>query len=192
MPACRFEHGNRVVGEQRALPVQRLAQLEPLPVLQVLLGRAEVVRAVHGVEVPPHAEVGVLDREDLRVRIRDQHHAPAARAHARDEAARLRQPGDAVARLALEGDDVERERPAPVVHAVPVERAAGRLVDRMHPAMRFVDRDPVPLGEAPRQDLLPEVDVAAEVKHGAVHVEQNGVDRGPVRGMAIRLHVPMI
>ena len=90
---------------------------------RALLGLAEVVRRVHGVEAAADAELSILDREDLRMRVGDEHDAPARGLQAREEGARFRQPVDLVARRALQRDDVERERAAPVVDAVPVERA---------------------------------------------------------------------
>ena len=158
----------------------------------VLLRVAELVRAVDGVEPPADAELGVLEREDLRVRVRDQGDALAGRPHAREEAARLGQPVDLVARRALHRQDVERERAAPVVDAVPVERAGRRLEDRPHEAARLLDRDAAALGEAARQVLLPETLVVAEVEQRAVHVEQHGVDGGPFGKLGASLHVPMI
>ena len=46
-------------------------------------------------------------------------------------------------------------------------------------------RDAAALGEAARQVLLPEALVVAEVEERAVHVEQDGVDRGPVGEWAL-------
>ena len=114
--------------------IEGLARSELRPERSALLRLAEVVRGVHGVEAPPDAEVGVLDREDVGMRVGDEHDAPARGFQAREESARLRQPVDLVARRAVQCDDVERERAAPVIDAVPVERAGRRLEDRPHQA----------------------------------------------------------
>ena len=45
---------------------------------------------------------------------------------------------------------------------------------------------------AARQLLAPEALVVAEVEQRAVHVEQHGVDRGPVGQAGASLHAPMI
>ena len=55
--------------------------------------------------------------------------------------------------------------------------------------MRFLDRDAATLGEVPRQVFFPEMLVVAEVEQRAVHVEQDGVDCGPVGRMGASLHV---
>jgi hypothetical protein len=113
-------------------------------------------------------------------------------AQLREKTAGFRQPGDVVAHRALEHRDVERERAAPVVDAVPVERAVGPVENRPHQAMRLVDRDAAARCEPARQYFLPEQLVESEIEQRAVHVEQHGVDRLPVRGMGVALHPPMI
>ena len=105
-----------------------------------------------------------------------QQHALAERAHAIEEVRRAGQVADVRAHLGLQRGDVEAEFLAPVIDAVPVQRAAlgveARLQlregrDRVEPALRA---PPV------RQRLEPEQVVEAQVEDRAVHVEANGFD----------------
>ncbi|MEX0898316.1 MAG: hypothetical protein WD944_02465 [Steroidobacteraceae bacterium] len=134
----------------------------------------------------------ILDREDFRIGVGDENGPATGGAQARKESARLRQPLDLVTNGALQGHDVERQRLAPEIDAIPVERALRRLEDGAHQAPRLVERHVPALGVAPRQELFPEMHVPAEIKQRAVHVEQDGVDRSPVREMGASLHAPMI
>ena len=87
---------------------------------------------------------------------------------------------DLVAQFVLERRDVEPEFVAPVIHAVPVERAALRVEPRPQLRHRRVVIEAACLAPAPRQHLEPEQVVEMQVEHGAVHVEAHDVDAGPV------------
>ena len=66
------QHGQRVVGEQRALRVEWLDARESRPEIGRFLGRAEREGRVDRVEMSADAELRILDRQDLRVCVRDQ------------------------------------------------------------------------------------------------------------------------
>ena len=76
------EHRRVVVREQRARRIEGLARGEPRPEFRVLLGLAEIVRGIDGVEAAADAEVRILDREDLGMGVGDEGE-PAARGPAR-------------------------------------------------------------------------------------------------------------
>ena len=100
---------------------RRFGQLAP-ELAHAPSGRRSV-RAEAGIEVADHLGARILDRERGRMRIGHQHQALAAARARAEELARARQPADAVRIGALERGDVELELAAPVVDAVPVERA---------------------------------------------------------------------
>ena len=77
--------------------------------------------------------------------------------------------------LLLEGSDVEPQRFAPVIHAVPVEGAADGLVVRLDLHSGLGQRQAEPLGIALGYQLLPEVVVKMEIDQGAIHIEQDSV-----------------
>ena len=87
---------------------------------------------------------------------------------------------DLVAQFALERRDVETQFVAPVIHAVPVERAALRLEPRLELGHGRLVIEAARCTPAARQHLEPEQVVEMQVEHGAVHVETHPVDAGPV------------
>ena len=98
-----------------------------------------------------------------------------------------RQVADVLMHLGLERGDVEVEFLAPVVDAVPLERAPLRVEARPQPRDGLLRRHAVALAPAARQRLEPEQVVEAQVEHRAVHVEAHGADGAPVgRGSADR------
>ena len=158
------EHGRVVVREQRAGRIEWLAHGEPSPEFRVFLGHAEVVRGIDGIEAAPDAEVGVLDREDLGMGVGDEDEPATRGPDPVEERARIGQPVDFVPRGALHRADVERERAAPVVDAIPVESPGGRLEDRPHQPVGFLDRDATALGESSWQMLTPEALVVGKIE----------------------------
>jgi len=104
---------------------------------------------------------------------------PAYRAQEFD---RTRQVADVPAQRGLERRDVEVEFLAPVVDAVPVERAPLGIETRVELADRLLGRHSMALAPVPRQRIEPEKVVEAQVQHRAVHVEADGAYRVPFGG----------
>ena len=144
-------------------------------------------RALEGCAEPPAepevaGETGraVLHLEADRVRVRREQQALAPRPHRVEALARPRQVADVLVHLGLQRRDVEVELLAPVIHAVPVERAALRIEPRVQLRDRLLGGHAVLLAPAPRQHVEPEQVVEAQVEHRSVHVEADGTHRVPV------------
>ena len=142
MPAARAARSTgRLSSTNRLRAGSKCSTLAELaPELRLLLGRAEAVGAEAGVEVADDLGARILDCERGRMRIGDQHQALAQRAHPPQELARSRQPADVVRIAVLERGDIQLELAAPVVDAVPVERAFARAKARLQLGLRLLRR----------------------------------------------------
>ncbi len=85
--------------------------------------------------------------------------------------------------LAFQRRHVQAELPAPVVQAIPLQRAAHRRETRRQHRHGFFVRQAVQAGVARRDQFLPEEIVETQVQQGTVHVQQDGVVIPPVEGM---------
>src|SRR3569623_1257332 len=177
--ARRAQHREVVIDEQRARGVEALTPREVLPEGRSLFRITDVVGALDGVELSVEPRGLELQCETFIVRVGDEHRAPAGRAQRAQEIERMRVDGDEVRDLALQQADVEIELAAPVVDAIPVERA---LAAAEHEREHGLGRDhvePAALGVAAGQQLLPELVVIVEVEQGTVHVEQHRINLIP-------------
>ena len=116
----------------------------------------------------------------MTVGVGRQHHALRLIAQPGEEVLGLMAIADQMLHFTLQGDDVELELTAPVIEAVPVERAGLADDARLEIGLqRLVEA--VQLAIAPGQVFEPEVAVEVKVKQSAVHVQQHGVDSVPVK-----------
>ncbi len=124
----------------------------------------------------------ILDRQAGRVGIGEEHQLLAGGLERGQEGDDVGAPLDLGQDLLLEGSDVQPERLAPVIHAVPVEGAADGVIMGIYLRLRLGERQAESLGIARRHQGLPQVVVKMEIDQGAVHVEQNGIYLVPGQG----------
>src|SRR6516225_9407550 len=79
-------------------------------------------RVAH-IEIVRKAGLLILDRQGNRMGIGDEHSALAAHLEPYQEILRSRQVADVPERSTLDGSDVQVQFPAPVLDAIPVDRA---------------------------------------------------------------------
>src|SRR5690606_36558287 len=112
----------------------------------------------------------------------------------RQEARRARQITDQMPVTSFQRDEIELQLRAPMLEAIPRERARDALLARRELALRGVESEPVPLSVAGRHELAPEEIVEREIEQRAVHVDQHGIDLVPaerwIRGGHARKMVP--
>jgi len=158
----------------------RVAACQRIPEARFFLGKADIVGAHDGVEVA--REIGALELElqYARMRVGHQQHVPAAGTHLVEELEHVRVHRDQMCDLALERDDIQFELGAPVVKAVPRQRAFGSPEPAGDVGAGLLLGQAVALAETPRQVLLPEVRVEVEIEQRAVHVQHHLFDATPV------------
>ena len=105
------------------------------------------------------------------MRVGEQQQPLAARAHAREEIARARQPGDVRAHLAVQRTDVDAERARPVLDAIPVERAAALGEAPRDLGVGRVQVQDLRHGKPLRHEIAPDVIVVGLVEQRAVEIE---------------------
>ena len=79
--------------------------------------------------------------------------------------------------LAVERGDIDPQFPAPVVDAIPVERALLGGKHRFELLLGGNDGDRIRSRIFAGHQLAPEMIVEPEIEDRAVHVEQHGIDR---------------
>ncbi|MFO1467299.1 MAG: DEAD/DEAH box helicase [Steroidobacteraceae bacterium] len=174
------QHRQAVVDEQRARGIEGLCLMEPRPESRILLRCAEGMGGEAGIQVVREPHAIILDRQRPGMCVGDQHAPLAERVQAGQELLGLRQELDLFVHAALDVRDVEPEFAAPVVDAIPVERAHGGAELRREDLAGTRRRETVRARVVRRHQFLPEPGVEAQVEQRTVHVEQHGIDARPV------------
>ena len=119
-----------------------------------------------------------------------QNHPLASGAQGVQKFQRVRVHRDQMRDFALEGHDIQRQFPGPVIQAIPGQRAFHRPGTGRHLGASLVERHLVALGVARRHQFPPELVVEPQIQQGAVHVEQDGANQRPgqPRGHGRALH----
>ena len=188
------EHRQAVLDEQRAARIERMRALELGPERRALFRRAEVVRGHDAIDEPVDAGLLCLHRERVAMCVRHDPEMLAPCANRREKLRRARQIGHAMPMNVLELFDVEPEIAAPMIEAVPIERALDRIEAPRQPLARFGGGAAVELGVMRGHELEPKVIVEREIEQRAVHVDEHRVDSFPVdeRRSRSSLHRTMI
>ena len=111
----------------------------------------------------------------------EEHQTLAVAAQGRQELRHSGQPAHLVHRGALERRDIQLELPAPVLHAVPVQRARALAQARRELRARLLEGDAA--GVRPRRCGMvcaPEMGIKRQIQQRAVKIQQHRVDGGPV------------
>ena len=124
-------------------------------------------------------------RQAVRVRIGQQNRPFSLRTQGVEEGQGIFPDAGAVAQGVRHAVDVQIERGAPVIKAIPAQRVLHSLILRVNQCLRLRQWDPAPFAERLRYMLQPEVAVKLQIEQRAIHVQQNGIDAGPVK---IRRH----
>ncbi len=133
-----------------------------------------------GVEIALQTGSLVLDPQGFRVRIGHQHQPLVAVTKPQQELLRARQPADALAGRTLQCRHIEPQLAAPVIHAIPVQRALAGAKAWLQLLARLVGSKGARRAIHRGQVVPPEVGVEGEVEQRAIEVEQDGVDLIPV------------
>jgi hypothetical protein len=153
----------------------------PRPEPRRLLRQPEIVRADDPFQVTAELGAAELELDGLLVRVGDQHAALAARRERLQKIDHMRMHRDQVLHLGLQQRDVEPELAAPVVDAIPVQRALDAPVAGQQRLPGVAVADAQLLGVAFRHVLQPEVVVVVEIEQGAVHIQKDAVDGVPIQ-----------
>jgi hypothetical protein len=122
----------------------------------------------------------ILDPQGDRVRVGRQQHALAEPAQGIEEFGRPIEVADLCAHLVFEGWNIEPQFIAPVIDAIPLERAPPGIEARLQRRQRRSQVQSARLAPQSRHRFEPEQVVEAQVEHRAVHVEAHGVDALPI------------
>lgn len=169
-----------VVDQECMRRVVPQVRLQGFPEAQILFRESEIMGTHHCIQVLVEPRIDQLERKAGPMCVGAQDGASPAGTDGLQEGDGVGAWGYAVTYLVLECDDIETEAGRPEVQAVPVQRAlvASEFVHQL--GFRVVDAKIPGLCEPLRQVFQPEMVVKVEIEQGAVHVEQHGVDAGPV------------
>jgi hypothetical protein len=148
----------------------------------IFLGHAELVRADHRVQELVQAGLVQLQAQGIRVSVGRQHQPLAGLAGGFQKIGDVGQYGDQAGDFRLEAGDVQFQRGAPVIEAVPFDAPFHGPETRNQAFFGLLQRQAVLLGVAQGHEFAPEVIVEIQVEQGAVHVEQHRVDLVPGKG----------
>src|SRR5690606_36904190 len=137
---------------------------ERVPELRALLRRGKLVRRHDLINALVHARLGRLDRDRVRMGVRDDRERLARSASGRNERRRTRQVADAMTVAAFQRDDVEAELCAPVLDAIPLELADAARVAGRDVAARLCEADAGALRIAFRHEFEPEKVVERQIE----------------------------
>ncbi len=174
------EHGQVVIGEQGPSRIEWVTLTQRRPETRVFLRRAEVMRAMHLIEVLPEAGFRQLELPTAMVGIGGQPKIAPAAANRLQEMLAAGQGGNPVLHFRFHRDDVEPGEAAPVIEAVPVQGTENGFEFGIQPCIGFLEAEAMQLGVAPGYKFVPEMIVVGEVEDRAVHVEKDVVDGRPV------------
>src|SRR5208283_4770355 len=178
--ARRIENAYAVVHEQGALRYERLLKVESRPKLGVFLGGLERMSRITRVEIGREPDLFVFDRQSDRMGVGDEHQPLAAQSELGQEILCSRQIADLFQSGALDGGDVQSQLTAPMVDAVPADRAHDGAKFGSQQGLRLRLADGVFSCVAARNQLLPEPIVESLIEQRSVHVQKDGINRRPV------------
>ena len=112
--------------------------------------------------------------------IGDQHYLPAAALQSLQKGIGIRAQTDQVCDFALKFDNRQPQLAGPVVQAVPIQLALNGIHHGVQFRLGPVNRLTMMVGIADRHMFQPEVVVEVQIKQGAVHIEQHGINCVPV------------
>ena len=110
------------------------------------------------------------------MRVGDQYHVEMARLKMSQEGLCLGPPADAFRVVCLDRRNIELQRLAPEVEAIPIQLAT---LTRKHGCQRLLtglDVEAALLAPLTRDHGAPKMIVELEIKERAVHIQQNGVE----------------
>ena len=177
-----------VVNEECALGIAWLDRLEGRPEVRRLLGDPEIMCADDALQMTGKRRAFELERERLLMGVGDQDAPLAERGQSLQELHHMRMDRDQMLDLTLEQYQIQPQLTAPVVDAIPFERSRDVAIAGQQLGTGRLERQAARLAIAARDVFEPEMVVEVQIEQGAVHVEEDGVDPGPVDGFIDRGH----
>jgi hypothetical protein len=182
-----LEDGQAVIDKQGAFRGEGLRGLEARPEGGILLWRVEKMGRIARIEMHREPHLLVLDRQRRGVGVRDEDPPFAAFLELQKEFLGSRQIAHLIESRALDVGDVEAQFAAPVIDAIPLHGAAGRVKSRLEEFQRIRPGQTVLRRVAVRYEFLPEPIVETQIEQRSIHVQQHGVNLGPVDPNGIHL-----
>ena len=153
----RVQNPRMIVHQQGRRRFERLPLLETRPEFRLLLHQPQFVRADDGVEMTGQSGFFHFQGQTVRMGVGHHNHSLAGDAHGVQKLQNVGMHGDQVRDFPLEGHDIQRQFPAPVIQAVPGQRALHRPGASRHLNAGSGERQTVALGVTRRDQFPPEV-----------------------------------
>ena len=118
----------------------------------------------------------MFDGQRDGMRVRQQQQALAGATQLREKITRPGQPGHVRTHFAMQRTDVDAEIAAPVLDAIPGQRAAQRIEAPRDLGIGGVHVQPLRNREALRHEIAPDVVVIGLVEQRAIEVQAHGID----------------
>lgn len=169
-----------VVDEQRGVGIEGFELDECPPELLVFLGGLKIVTGHGPLEVAAHIGLLVFERQNARVGVGDENASFVVLRQTREECLAVRSKANQVQKLSFQFTNVQPRHLVPVIEAVILERVAAFLILSLQLGTRLRQCETACSSIALGKVVAPEEVVEIEVEDRAVHVDQYGVNPGPI------------